>query len=203
MENKSLQVVTQGVLQVSEQLCADGFGFAVSLFYKMTVEEGVLTDFFWKPNFYLEAYCQSLRQGPARISGRGLGMILMFFAVFWCRTTVEEGGETVFPNAADKVTGPEWSECAKAGLAVKTRKGDALFFYRQASPFTEKCSFGNTLLGKHVLLVSGGFSIFVVILGVGGWGSGEAFSFGGVGGAGASLSPSVLLHVHWYKLIEI
>ena len=46
------------------------------------------------------------------------------------RSTVEEGGETVFPNAETKVTGPEWSDCAKKGLAVKTRKGDALFFFR-------------------------------------------------------------------------
>lgn len=45
-------------------------------------------------------------------------------------TTVEEGGETVFPNAQTKVTGPEWSECAKQGLAVKTKRGDALLFFR-------------------------------------------------------------------------
>ena len=29
------------------------------------------------------------------------------------RTTPEEGGETVFPKAAVKSTGPEWSDCAK------------------------------------------------------------------------------------------
>ncbi len=29
------------------------------------------------------------------------------------RTTPEEGGETVFPKAQVKTTGPEWSECAK------------------------------------------------------------------------------------------
>ncbi len=46
------------------------------------------------------------------------------------RTEAEEGGETVFPEADTKVTGPEWSECAKQGLAVKTKKGDALLFYR-------------------------------------------------------------------------
>lgn len=46
------------------------------------------------------------------------------------RTTVEEGGETVFPNAQTKVTGPEWSDCAKQGLAVKTKRGDALLFFR-------------------------------------------------------------------------
>ncbi len=46
-------------------------------------------------------------------------------------TTVEDGqgGETVFPNAEHKVSGPEWSECAKKGLAVKAVRGDALMFY--------------------------------------------------------------------------
>lgn len=50
-----------------------------------------------------------------------------------CRTTVEEGGETVFPSAETKVKGSEWSECAQQGLAVKTRKGDALLFFRFAT----------------------------------------------------------------------
>ena len=40
----------------------------------------------------------------------------------------------MFPQAATRVSGPEWSECASKGLAVKTRKGDALLFYRCASP---------------------------------------------------------------------
>ncbi|PNH09081.1 Prolyl 4-hydroxylase subunit alpha-1 [Tetrabaena socialis] len=44
-------------------------------------------------------------------------------------TTVEEGGETVLPHADQKVTGPEWSECAQRGLSVKAVKGDALMFY--------------------------------------------------------------------------
>jgi prolyl 4-hydroxylase len=43
---------------------------------------------------------------------------------------VEEGGETVFPNADKKVSGDKWSECAKSGLAVKATRGDALMFYR-------------------------------------------------------------------------
>ena len=38
----------------------------------------------------------------------------------------------MFPQAATRVSGPEWSECAAKGLAVKTRKGDALLFYRCA-----------------------------------------------------------------------
>lgn len=44
-------------------------------------------------------------------------------------TTVEEGGETVFPNADRKVQGPEWSKCATDGLAVKPRRGDAVMFF--------------------------------------------------------------------------
>jgi hypothetical protein len=42
---------------------------------------------------------------------------------------VEEGGETVFPNADRKTSGPEWSTCASQGLGVKTVRGDALLFY--------------------------------------------------------------------------
>ncbi len=44
-------------------------------------------------------------------------------------TTPEEGGETVFPDAEHKVTGSQWSECARKGLAVKPFKGDAIMFY--------------------------------------------------------------------------
>lgn len=55
--------------------------------------------------------------------GQRAATVLMYL------TTVDEGGETVFPNAQTKVTGPEWSDCAKNGLAVKTRKGDALLFF--------------------------------------------------------------------------
>eukprot|EP00798_Chlamydomonas_sp_ICE-L_P008663 gene8663-34114_t len=47
----------------------------------------------------------------------------------WVSTTVDEGGETVFPNADKKVSGDEWSECAQKGLAVKAKKGDAVMFY--------------------------------------------------------------------------
>ena len=56
------------------------------------------------------------------------------FSFLGRRTTPEEGGETVFPQAATRVSGPEWSECASKGLAVKTRKGDALLFYRCGHP---------------------------------------------------------------------
>ena len=53
-------------------------------------------------------------------------------SVLFARTTVDEGGETVFPNAVDKdrVQGDQWSACAKRGLAVKAAKGDALLFFR-------------------------------------------------------------------------
>lgn len=45
--------------------------------------------------------------------------------------TVEEGGETVFPQAVEKPNyGPnERSECGRRGLSVKPVKGDAVLFY--------------------------------------------------------------------------
>jgi prolyl 4-hydroxylase len=56
--------------------------------------------------------------------GQRIATVLMYLS------TPEEGGETVFPYAdGDPVTGDEWSECAKKGLAVKAVKGNALFFY--------------------------------------------------------------------------
>jgi prolyl 4-hydroxylase len=56
--------------------------------------------------------------------GQRIATVLMYLS------TPEEGGETVFPYAdGDPVTGDEWSECAKEGLAVKAVKGNALFFY--------------------------------------------------------------------------
>ncbi|KAL3132857.1 hypothetical protein ABBQ38_006782 [Trebouxia sp. C0009 RCD-2024] len=55
--------------------------------------------------------------------GQRVATMLMYL------TTVEEGGETVFPNSAEKVVGDQWSDCAKRGLAVKTQKGDALLFF--------------------------------------------------------------------------
>ena len=46
------------------------------------------------------------------------------------RTTPEEGGETVFPQAGSPpVEGPQWSDCARKGLAVKAVRGNALLFY--------------------------------------------------------------------------
>lgn len=45
-------------------------------------------------------------------------------------STPEEGGETVFPFANQKVSGPGWSECALQGFAHKPRRGDAMMFYR-------------------------------------------------------------------------
>ena len=38
----------------------------------------------------------------------------------------------MFPLAQNRVSGPGWSECARAGAAVKPCRGDALLFYRCA-----------------------------------------------------------------------
>lgn len=53
----------------------------------------------------------------------------MIATVLMYLSTPEEGGETVFPSAGVKVAGAGWSDCARAGFAVKPRKGDALLFY--------------------------------------------------------------------------
>lgn len=71
-----------------------------------------------------------MNQSPSR-GGQRLATVLMYL------TTPEEGGETVFPHADRKVTGPEWSECAKQGLAVKARRGDALMFFSLRPDGTE------------------------------------------------------------------
>ncbi|MCL7026864.1 hypothetical protein MKW94_018390 [Papaver nudicaule] len=47
---------------------------------------------------------------------------------------VEKGGETVFPNAEElpqhkSINKDDLSDCAKKGIAVKPRKGDALLFF--------------------------------------------------------------------------
>ena len=55
--------------------------------------------------------------------GQRIATVLMYLS------TPEEGGETVFPSAGVKVAGAGWSDCARAGFAVKARRGDALLFY--------------------------------------------------------------------------
>lgn len=55
--------------------------------------------------------------------GQRIATVLMYLS------TPEEGGETVFPAAGVRVAGGGWSECARAGFAVRARRGDALLFY--------------------------------------------------------------------------
>lgn len=55
--------------------------------------------------------------------GQRVATVLMYLS------DVLEGGETVFPGADTKVSGPGWSDCALKGMAVKPRKGDATLFY--------------------------------------------------------------------------
>eukprot|EP01023_Acetabularia_acetabulum_P066724 TRINITY_DN9048_c0_g1_i2.p2 TRINITY_DN9048_c0_g1~~TRINITY_DN9048_c0_g1_i2.p2 ORF type:complete len:442 (-),score=35.05 TRINITY_DN9048_c0_g1_i2:1021-2346(-) len=55
--------------------------------------------------------------------GQRLITMLMYLS------TPLEGGETVFPEAGERVTGEGWSDCARKGYAVKARKGDAVMFY--------------------------------------------------------------------------
>eukprot|EP00775_Hariotina_reticulata_P001675 gene1675-2018_t len=69
-------------------------------------------------DYFHDAYNQRVEMGGQRVL-----TMLMYLS------TPDEGGETVFPDAEHKVSGPGWSECALKGLAHKPKKGDALMFY--------------------------------------------------------------------------
>ncbi|KAF7813706.1 putative prolyl 4-hydroxylase 4 [Senna tora] len=78
--------------------------------------------------------------------GHRIATVLMYL------TNVTKGGETVFPNAEEPPTrhrgserSHDLSECAKKGIAVKPRRGDALLFFSllpNATPDTESLHAG-------------------------------------------------------------
>ena len=75
----------------------------------------------YEPHY--DYFHDALNQRP-EMGGQRVMTVLMYLS------TPVEGGETVFPDATDgKVTGPEWSECARKGFASKAVKGDAVMFY--------------------------------------------------------------------------
>nr|AAT84604.1 prolyl 4-hydroxylase [Dianthus caryophyllus] len=61
-----------------------------------------------------------------QLGGHRIATVLMYLS------NVEEGGETVFPNAEAKLqlaNNESLSDCAKGGYSVKPKKGDALLFF--------------------------------------------------------------------------
>ncbi|GFR41472.1 hypothetical protein Agub_g2162 [Astrephomene gubernaculifera] len=71
---------------------------------------------------HFDYFHDSMNANPEH-GGQRVVTVLMYLS------SVEEGGETVFPDADRKVSGEGWSECAKQGLAVKPVRGDAVMFY--------------------------------------------------------------------------
>jgi hypothetical protein len=73
----------------------------------------------------------------------------------WSRSDVEAGGETVFPasqvNSSLVADWDELTECAKAGLSVRPRMGDALLFWSMKPDASLDAS---SLHGGHSSLLS-------------------------------------------------
>lgn len=76
---------------------------------------------------------------------------MSLFALYIHRSDVEEGGETVFPAASGNFNAtPGWNEksaCAKRGLSVKPKMGDALLFWSMRPDASLDPS---SLHGKHI-----------------------------------------------------
>ena len=59
--------------------------------------------------------------------------LITFIVIRWYSSDVEEGGETVFPNAKGNFSSVPWwnefSDCGKGGLSIKPKMGNAILFW--------------------------------------------------------------------------
>ncbi|XP_052724618.1 probable prolyl 4-hydroxylase 3 [Vigna angularis] len=76
---------------------------------------------------YEPHYDYFLDEFNTRNGGQRIATVLMYLS------DVEEGGETVFPTAIANFSSVPWwndlSQCARKGLSVKPKRGDALLFW--------------------------------------------------------------------------
>ncbi|CAA0831080.1 Probable prolyl 4-hydroxylase 3, partial [Striga hermonthica] len=127
--NSSIRTSTGMFLELGRDRVIRDIEKRIADYTQMPVEHGEnLQILHYEVGQKYEAHCDYFEdEFNLKNGGQRLATVLMYLS------NVEEGGETVFPLAKGNFSStPGWdkmSECAKAGLPVKPRMGDALLFW--------------------------------------------------------------------------